>query len=206
MKRSFFDFLIFTVYLTAFTTCIFAQMPVAKIEMSNGIPKLFINGEKTVSVMTFVNTAIVASHEVNERQIRYAAKYGDVHLHQINYRLPINADGSFNYLNMRRSLDLMHSGDPEGYAIVRLQVSDRFSWNNNYTNKDRIKFSDGSLSDFISIASDKWIENAEKRIRAVIKFSMQNPTYKNNLPNPLPRFYAGKRHVGAQRRIKLNLK
>jgi len=73
-----------------------AQIPEARVTMVNGFPQLFINAQKIPPVMTFVNTCILSRYEVSERQIRYAAQYGDILLHQVNFTLPKNAKGKFD--------------------------------------------------------------------------------------------------------------
>jgi beta-galactosidase len=154
-----------------------AQIPEVKITMVNGNPELFINSGKIPPVMTFVNTGVLKSYEISERQIRYAAQYGDIHLHQINFGLPITAEGKFDFESMKSSLDLVRKGDPKGFAIIRLHVGGNYKSHGGYTDDDRVKFSDGTVSDVISIASDKMIENAARMIRAAVEFSLQNPEY-----------------------------
>jgi len=34
-------------------------------------------------------------------------QYGDIHLHQINFALPMTADGKFDFTMMKSSLDLL---------------------------------------------------------------------------------------------------
>lgn len=171
------NFILIFVLSTITTLSINAQIPEAKVEMVDGYPQLFINGGKILPIMTFVNTVILKSYEVNERQIRYAAQYGDIHLHQINFALPMTADGKFDFTMMKSSLDLLRRGDPKGFAVVRLHVNDYYSSYGGYTDDDRVKFSDGTMADVMSIASDRWIENVAKKIRAAVEFSEQNSEY-----------------------------
>lgn len=154
-----------------------AQFPETKVIMVNKSPQLFINGEKTLPLMTFVNTEILKSHEVSERQIRLAAQYGDIHLHQVNFALPMTADGKFDFKMMKSSLDLLRRGDPKGFAFVRIHLRDVNNPYGGYTDEDRVKFSNGNLEEEISIASDKWMLNASKKILALTDFCHKNPEY-----------------------------
>ena len=89
----------------------------------------------------------------------------------------MTAKGKFEYKSMKSALDLVRRGDPKGFAVVRLHLTDTYKSHGGYTDDDRVKFSDGIMADVISIASDKWIENAARKIRAAVGFSQQNPEY-----------------------------
>ena len=172
------------IYLAVFS--LYAQIPEAKVTMVNGFPQLSINAQKIPPVMTFVNTGILKSYKVSERQIRYAAQYGDIHLHQVNFALPMTAKGKFDYKSMKSALALVRRGDPKGFAVVRLHLTDNYKSHGGYTDDDRVKFSDGTTADVISLASDKWIENAARKIRAAVAFSLQNPEYGNIIAGYFP--------------------
>jgi beta-galactosidase len=154
-----------------------AQIPETKVIMGNGSPQLFINGKKILPIMTFVNTGIPESYKVNQRQVKYAAEYGDIHLHQVNFALPMTADGNFDFTMMKSSLDLIRHADPKGFAIVRIHLNDNCNSHGGYTDEDRVKFSNGNLEEEISIASDKWMQNASKKIAALADFCDKNPEY-----------------------------
>lgn len=154
-----------------------AQTPEAKVIMVNGSPQLFINGEKIVPIMSFVNTGVTESYKVNQRQVKYAAEYGDIHLHQVNFALPMKADGSFDFTMMKSSLDVIRKADPKGFAVVRIHLNDNCNSFGGYTDEDRVKFSNGNLEEEISIASDKWFRNASKKMMALIDFCNENPEY-----------------------------
>lgn len=170
-------YLFLTLILSITFNTLIAQIPVAKVQMTKGYPQLFINEEKVAPIMSFVNTGITESSEVNQRQIKYASKYGDIHLHQVNFALPMKADGSFDFTMVKSSLDIIRQADPKGFAFVRIHLNDNCNSFGGYTDEDRVTFSNGNLEEEISIASDKWMRNTSNKLIALADFCNKNPEY-----------------------------
>ena len=171
------------VILTFLITAIFScktspQLLNTDVKVINGNPQLFIDGKKTLPIMTFMNTGILTSSNVNERQIKYAAEYGGTHLHQINFSLPEKDNGEIDFDPMKSALDLVRRGDPNGKAVLRIHLNGKWSEESKiYREEDRIRFSNGKDVDEISLASDKWFEVTANKLRSLIDFYKKNPKY-----------------------------
>ena len=154
------------------------QIPEARVKMENGYPQLFVNGKHIPPVMTFVNTGIAASYDVSQHQIYLASKYADVHLHQVNTGLPAKkANGEYDFNNIQKALQVVHSADPTGFVILRVLINQNYSPNGIYSLQERVFNADSTYSNTISIASDKWLSDTKERLDAIVKYIKNNPTY-----------------------------
>lgn len=173
--------------ITIFACKTKAQLLDTDVKVINGSPQLFIAGKETLPIMTFMNTDIPASNEVNQRQIKYAAKYGGTHLHQINFYLPEKDNGEIDFQPMKSALDLVRRGDPNGKTLLRIHLNGKWSAHEKrYSEEDRVRFSNGKVVDEISLASDKWFEVTANKLRALIDFYKKNPKYGNIVAGYFP--------------------
>lgn len=148
----------------------------ARVKIVNGYPQLYINGNSVVPIMPFVNTDIPQSREVNIRQVKLAAEKGDIHLHQVIVSVPdADAKDEFDLTDLKTSIDLVRTADPKGYVILRLALADYET--SGYPESERVKFANGTVGNLISMASDKWLENAVKKLKAIIKCVLSSPDY-----------------------------
>lgn len=148
----------------------------AKVKLVNGYPQLFINGIQTVPVMPFVNNS-VPTREVSLRQLKLAAEKGNIHLHHVILSAPMtNAKGEFDLTELERSLDLVREADPEGFVFLRLSLADQYN-PKFYDESQRVRFTNGEVTDMISMASDEWEGYVVKELQSIVKFVLANPDY-----------------------------
>ena len=149
----------------------------AEIKLINGSPKLLINNIPSVPFLSFVNSDAEhpKSKEINGRQILYAGKYGGVHLHQANASVWKEGD-AWNFSRLDEALNRVVNNDSAGYIILRIDLS-RECLTEYYQKDDIVRYADGTYGEQVSIASEKWKNNALETLKSTIDYIQSNSEY-----------------------------
>lgn len=98
-------------------------MLTGKIDITNGLPALVVNGQREVPMMFFGNTDIVDRYDVTAKGIAMAAAHG-VHLHSITTVLPVyQKKGQRDFSHAINSMRLALKADPEAKILLRVNMN-----------------------------------------------------------------------------------
>ncbi|MDD4774241.1 MAG: hypothetical protein PHZ09_11685 [Eubacteriales bacterium] len=158
---------------------------VTQVKTLNDIPRLYINDKLTVPLLFFGNTDIGTN--VTE-QAQMAARAG-INLHSVIYNLNFDDDytdtGSYAYTNLRACLDAVLKGDPDAKIILRVNTGAFFNpqiiAEDDWRYKDRICYTDGTAAGLVSTASDRWAEEAKRRLTAIVEYMRSSPDYMDHI-------------------------
>jgi hypothetical protein len=152
--------------------------------MQNGIPRLNINGSQVPPIMLFGNTDMNARSNILTEEFKKAAK-GNIHLHSLTSSPAIgeNNPPEVQYFDVANDLDVMLQGDPEGFALLRVNVGKYYN-TSKYPASDIVKYSNPRNSDFnpmVSIASDLWFTQAKKMLADLVSYIRKDPLYSKHV-------------------------
>ena len=152
-------------------------IPEAQIKSINGKPQLWVNDEFVVPFLSFVNSDAdnPISRIINDRQVSYAATYGNIHLHQVNASAWKEKE-SWNFSRLDEALMRIVRNDPDGFILLRLDLS-RECLTEYYDSTEQVRYVDGSYGDQVSIASEAWQRNAMDILTTTINYIQGHTEY-----------------------------
>ena len=153
------------------------QIPEAQIKSINGKPQLWVNDEFVVPFFSFVNSDAdnPKSLIINDRQVCYAAKYGNIHLHQVNASVWKEKE-KWNFSRLDEALMRVVRNDPDGFILLRIDLS-RECLTKYYDSTEQVRYVDGSYGDQVSIASEVWQKNAMEILTTTINYIQDHAEY-----------------------------
>lgn len=156
---------------------------VSKIKVVNGIPRLYINTKQVPPLMFFGNTDMNARYDTLISEFSKAAK-GNIHLHSIISSPEIGGSNppEIQYFDLMNDLDTMIAGDPEGYALLRINVGKYYN-TGNYPADEIVRYvqTRAEYNPMVSIASDTWFEQAKTMLKETVEFIRSDPLYSKHV-------------------------
>lgn len=155
----------------------------SEIKTVNGTPKMYVNGKMVPPILFFGNTDMNARSEVLTEEFKKAAK-GNIHLHSIISSPEIGSSNppEVQYFDMANDLDTMIQGDPNGFALLRVNVGKYYN-TSSYPKSDIVQYA-GSRAQFnpmVSIASDLWFEQAKSMLKAMVTYIRKDAVYSKHV-------------------------
>lgn len=161
-----------------------SQKVVSSVKMQNGMPKLYINGTQVPPVLFFGNTDMNARNAVLVEEFKKVAK-GNIHLHSIISSPEVGGNNppEVQYFDVMNDLDIMLEGDPDGYALLRVNVGKYYN-TSSYPESEIVKYvnpRNTSFSPMVSIASDLWFTQAKKMLTELVQYIRNDPSYSKHV-------------------------
>ena len=156
----------------------------SKIDVTNGVPRLMINGKPVVPLIYFHNTHInEETHDITgtvtesfmKKQVALA-RDGDVHIYSLPFGWPVGKDGvNPDPETANGVLDKFIAIDPQAIFILRLYPGSR-DWGaqRNIPEDDIALFQDGTKG-IVSIASDYFWQPTNEVLSRFIRYYEESP-------------------------------
>ena len=173
-----------------------------EIRKQNGVPTLFIDGERQVPMLLFTNTEADggARRDICKVQIRQALEKG-LHIHSVCCHINLNTPtGERDLSPAIGAMETVIDEDPQAAILLRVNLSlygaDAVEWEKSHPgdcvryvvgseNYPRVQNEDGSWSDnvctAVSIASEDWLREAIATLKQLNDWFKAHPKFYNCL-------------------------
>lgn len=174
----------------------------AEIRSIEGVPALFVDGERRVPMLLFTNTETDggARRDICARQIRMAKAHG-LHLHSVCCHLPVHQPrGQRDLSSAIGAMDTVMREDDQAAILLRINLSlyggEAEEWEKLHPGETvrcalhseqfgRERQDDGSYAErgvgAVSIASDAWLEAAIDTLDELTAWFKAHPAYYDHL-------------------------
>lgn len=160
------------------------KLATSSVKFINGAPKLFINSKQVPPIMFFGNTDMNARASILTEEFKKAAK-GNIHLHSLISSPEIggNQPPEIQYFDLTNDLDVMLAGDPDGFALLRVNVGKYYN-TTSYQDTEIVKYNNPRTTNFlpmVSIASDLWFSQTKKMLIDMVSYIRKDPLYSKHV-------------------------
>ena len=157
----------------------FVDIREAKVETSNGVPRLTINGRPTTPFALFYNSDIRDWRESGhlQTQVDLARRTG-VHIYSMSFRTPRTQPGGIetNWAWCDQYMDAFAELDPEAMFLLRLYAGPNWSWDvwKDITPEHLALYADGSRGS-VSIASPYFHGPTDEDLAGIVRHYEASP-------------------------------
>lgn len=177
-------------------------MMTVEMRVVNGLPTLFVNGEKQVPMLLFTNTEIDngARRDICAKEIRLAGQH-DIHLHSVCCHMPVHQrSGERDFSVAIESMKTVLKNDPQAMIFLRVNLSlygkDAAQWDAEHPGdsmcftlhpelSDVVLCEDGTYKDSTatatSITSEEWLAAAVDIFRELHEWMEAHDEYNEHL-------------------------
>jgi beta-galactosidase len=150
----------------------------ARVEMTNGVPRLMINGRPVLPLVFFPNTDVPGewSEKMLREQVALAADAG-VHIYSFPFRIQRSDDGAKpDYTVGEQRMQTMIDIDPKAVFILRVYPGPWPFWKEwkDFPEGEISLFADGT-SNFISVASEFFRKYSNEDLAAAVRHLEASP-------------------------------